>query len=139
MTVKQGSTVKVEYTGKLADGTVFDSSEGREPLEFTVGSKQVIPGFEEGVVGMAVDDTKEIVIEPDQAYGAPREDLVQEVPRERLPPEAQEGSMLAVSIGPGQQIPATVTKLSDETATLDLNHPLAGKTLHFTITLKDVQ
>lgn len=139
MTVKEGNTVKVEYTGKLADGTVFDTSEGREPLEFVVGTKQVIAGFEDGVVGMAVDDTKEIVIEPDQGYGQPREDLVQEVPRERLPPEAEVGSMLAVSIGPGQQIPATVTKLAEETATLDLNHPLAGKTLHFTITVKDIQ
>lgn len=139
MTVKEGSTVQVEYTGKLADGTVFDTSEGRDPLQFTIGQQQVIPGFEEGVMGMAVGDSKEIVIEPDNAYGQPRDDLVQQVPRERLPQEAEVGSMLAVSVAPGQQIPATVKELSDESATLDLNHPLAGKTLHFSITVKDVQ
>jgi len=139
MAVKEGNTVKVEYTGKLADGSVFDSSVGREPLEFTVGEKQVIAGFEDGILGMNVEETKELVIQPEQAYGRLREDLVQEVPKEKLPEGAEVGMMLAVSIGPGQQIPATITKLDEETATLDLNHPLAGKTLHFTITVKDIQ
>ncbi len=135
MVVKKGDKVKVEYTGTLDDGTVFDTNEGKEPLEFEAGSGQVIPGFDKAVVGMEKGEGKEITIKPDQAYGQPDENLKKKVPRESFPEDVkpEEGMMLAMNAPDGRQIPARVDGVGDKEVTLDLNHPLAGKTLNFKI------
>ena len=135
--IKKGDKVKVEYTGKLEDGTVFDSSEGKAPLCFEVGAQQVIPGFEKAVEGMKKDEEKEFTLKVDEAYGPVKEEMVQEIPRDKLPaePEPKEGMMLMMQAPTGQQIPAKVTEVTDTEVTLDLNHPLAGKTLNFKIKL----
>jgi FKBP-type peptidyl-prolyl cis-trans isomerase 2 len=136
-TAKQGDTIQIHYTGTLEDGTVFDSSEGREPLSFTLGQGQVISGFEEAALGMEVGETKKARIEVDDAYGERRDDLVLEVPREQLPDELEVdvGTPLQLQQPDGQAVPVTVTALDDTTVTLDANHPLAGQTLNFEITL----
>lgn len=138
--VKDGDNVKVHYTGKLNDGSVFDSSEGRDPLEFTVGEGQVIPGFEDAVVGMTIGDIKTITIPADQAYGPHHEGMVVEVGKEQLPPEfdPQIGDQLQMQHPSGQVLVVNVTEVSDETITLDGNHPLAGKDLTFDIKLESV-
>jgi FKBP-type peptidyl-prolyl cis-trans isomerase 2 len=126
--------VKIEYEGRFEDGTVFDSSEKHgKPLEFEIGKKQVIPGFENAVKDMKKGEEKEITIKPEDGYGEIREELVKEVPRSQLPPgpELKEGMMLMVSLPNGQQIPAKIVGLAKETVKIDLNHPLAGKTLNF--------
>ena len=129
-----GDTVRVHYTGTLDDGSEFDSSAGREPLEFTLGSGQVIPGFDNAVAGMAVGDTKTVTMGPDDAYGTSDPDLVQVVERGRIPPDiALEVGML-LSAG-GQRL--QVTAFDDESVTLDANHPLAGKALTFALELVD--
>ena len=134
---KSGDTVKIHYTGTLDDGTQFDSSQGREPLEFEVGSGQVIPGFDKAVEGMAVGDSKSVRIEADEAYGPRHEQLVQEVDRSLLPddlnPEA--GMALQSSSPDGQVTQFMVTDVSDESITVDANHPLAGQALSFDIEL----
>ena len=133
--IKKGDKVKVEYTGKLEDGTVFDSSEGKEPLQFEVGAQQVIPGFEKAVEGMKKDEEKEFTLKVDEAYGPVREEMVQEIPRDKLPqdPEPKEGMMLMMQAPTGQQIPAKITKVADDKVTIDINHPLAGKELTFSV------
>ncbi|MBW3022984.1 peptidylprolyl isomerase [Candidatus Woesearchaeota archaeon] len=139
MAVKKGDKIKVEYTGTLDDGTVFDSSERPgQPLEFEVGSGQIIPGFDKGVVGMEKGDEKEIKIKPAEAYGEKNPQMVQKVPKERLPPGVKEGSVLILKAPNGAQIPVQVTKLDDKEATVDMNHPLAGKTLTFKIKIVDI-
>ncbi len=134
---KQGDEVKVNYTGRLDDGTVFDSSEGREPLAFTVGGGQVIPGFEAAVDGMVVGDSKTITIPCAEAYGPYREDMVLTVPREQLPeglnPEV--GQQLQMGQSQENMLIVSVTGVSDESITLDANHPLAGKDLTFDVEL----
>jgi peptidylprolyl isomerase len=139
---KNGDTVQVNYTGKLADGTVFDSSVGREPLEFTLGAGQMIPGFEKAVLGMKVGEKKTVTIPADEAYGPRRDDLVVKVPREKLPsgktPEV--GQQLEVRLPNGNTIIATITNVSDNnTVTIDANHPLAGKDLTFEIELVKIK
>jgi peptidylprolyl isomerase len=131
--VKKGDKVKVHYTGKLDDGTVFDSSEGRNPLSFTIGNNEVIPGFENGIEGMKVKDKKTIKINSDDAYGPVIKELVLEVPRSKLPPqpEPQVGMQLVMRDPSGRQIPARIVKVEKDKVTLDLNHPLAGKNLNF--------
>jgi len=138
--IKNGDRVKVEYTGKLADGTVFDSSQGRAPLEFEVGTGQVIPGFEKAVNGMKKNDNKTFTIPVDQAYGPVKAELEIEVPRNKLPPqpEPQVGFTLIMRSPNGEQIPARITKISKDKVTLDLNHPLAGKDLTFEINIVGV-
>ena len=135
--VKSGDTVKVHYTGKLVDGTIFDCSEGREPLEFKVGSGQVIKGFDDGVTGMAIDDEKTVEIAPEEAYGPVREDMVIAVPKTNIPeninPEV--GMKLQMQQPNGMPLVVTVTNISDEDVTLDANHHLAGKTLVFDLKL----
>ena len=133
----EGNTVKVHYTGKLDDGTVFDSSEGREPLEFTIGQGQMIPGFERGVVGMEVGETRTLVITADQAYGVHRPDGVFELDRSEIPTTIPlEVGMQLQATGPGgQPVTMTVAALSDDKVTMDANHPLAGKDLTFEIEL----
>ena len=135
---KDGDTVKVHYTGTFDDGTVFDSSEKHgTPLEFKLGAQQVIKGFENAVRGMKKGQEKAIKITPEEGYGHPKPELVQKVPREQLPPtpEPKEGMMLAVKLPNGYQMPARISGVTDKEVTIDLNHPLAGKTLNFKIKL----
>ncbi|HEY9633126.1 MAG TPA: peptidylprolyl isomerase [Coleofasciculaceae cyanobacterium] len=137
---KSGDTVKIHYTGKLDDGTVFDSSVDREPLEFTLDSGQVIPGFDQAVLGMTPGETKTEKIPMDQAYGPYREEMVVQVGREQMPPELQPevGQQLQVQQGNGQTIPVVVTEVTEATVTLDANHPLAGEDLTFEIQLVEI-
>jgi peptidylprolyl isomerase len=133
---QNGDTVRVHYTGRLASGDVFDSSDGGEPLEFQIGAGQVIPGFDAGVQGMSVGDKKTIEIEADDAYGQRVEQLVNSIPREGLnlgdtQPEA--GMNLIMHVADGQQIPVQITEVTDTHVTLDANHPLAGEKLIFEV------
>ena len=138
---KSGDTVQIHYTGTLDDGTQFDSSQGREPLEFEVGSGQVIPGFDKAVEGMAVGDNKSVRIEADEAYGPRHEQLVQEVDRSVLPDDLnpQTGMALQSSSPDGQVTQFLVTDVTDDTITVDANHPLAGQALSFDIELVDIK
>ncbi len=139
-TANTGDTVHVHYTGRLDDGTVFDSSEGRDPLAFTVGAGQVVPGFEEAVNGMQVGDSKTVRIAPGDAYGERREDLLLDVPNEQLPEglEPEVGMELGLRGQDGQTMPVRVAAIGDEAITLDANHPLAGEPLTFDVELVDV-
>lgn len=139
--VKANDTVRVHYTGKLADGRVFDSSQDREPLEFTLGQGQIIPGFEKGVIDMAVAEKKTINIPSSEAYGERREDMMQEVPKEQLPPDIKpEVGMGLVSQTPqGQEMRLTVAEVKDETIVVDANHPLAGEDLTFEVELVEIK
>ena len=141
MAVKNGDKVKVEYTGKLDDGTVFDTSEGKAPLEFEVGSGKVIPGFEKAVEGMEKGAEKNLKIESKDAYGDPNPQLVKKIPRTQLPQdqEPKTGMILTVKTPSGQQIPAKITEVTDSDITIDLNHPLTGKNLNFNIKIVDVE
>ncbi len=135
--VKQGDTVHVHYTGTLEDGTVFDSSDGRDPLEFTMGEGKVIPGFEKAVEGLAVGETTNAILPPEEAYGPRADELIMTVPREQLPdgmsPEV--GQQLEMQTQDGQRVPVTVTSVSEDALKIDANHPLAGKALHFELEL----
>lgn len=137
---KEGDTVKVHYTGKLANGEVFDSSEGRQPLEFTIGNGSLIPGFEKGVVGMDVGDTKTIEISPEEGYGERRDELVVEVNKNDFPDTVTPalGQRLQIRQQGSDPIVVTITELKEETVTLDANHPLAGYTLFFDVELVSV-
>jgi len=137
---KAGDTVRIHYTGTLADGTEFDSSRGREPLEFALGSGQVIPGFDNAVEGMSVGDAKSVTIEPDQAYGVHHEQLVQEVPKSALPDdlEATVGMQLQSQAPDGQVMLFVIAAVGDDTITVDGNHPLAGQALNFDIELVEI-
>ena len=136
-----GDTVQVHYTGTLEDGTVFDTSVGREPLEFTLGAGQMIPGFEQGVLGMKLGESKTVTIPPEQAYGPYYEDQVWIVDRAELPPglEPEVGQQLQAGDAQGQSIIVTVTDVSETTITVDANHRLAGKTLIFEIQLVSIR
>jgi len=139
---KTGDTVQVNYTGKLADGTVFDSSEGREPYEFNLGAGQAIPGFDKAILGMKVGEKKTVTIPSDEAYGPHFDDMVVEVPREKLPSniEPKVGQMLEATRPDGEKIGFIITNVSDNgTVTLDANHPLTGKDLTFDIELVKIQ
>jgi peptidylprolyl isomerase len=140
MQAKYGDTVKIHYTGTLADGTVFDSSTGREPLAFTIGSGQVIPGFEEAVMGMVRDEEKSVTIPVDKAYGPRNEQLVFKVPRNQVPPEInpEKGLRLQMQGANNQPLFVTVTEVTDEHILLDANPPLAGKELKFAIHLVEI-
>ena len=137
---KPGDTVKIHYTGKLDDGTQFDSSAGREPLEFEVGSGQVIPGFDKAVEGMSIGESKSVRIEPADAYGDRHEQLVQTVDRTALPEDLDPSvGMRLQSQGPeGQVIELTVTEVSAQSITVDANHPLAGQALNFDVELTSI-
>lgn len=134
---KSGDTVKIHYTGTLDDGTQFDSSQGREPLAFELGSGQVIPGFEKAVEGMEVGEQKSVTIDSDDAYGPHNQQMVQEVPKTALPPdlEPEEGMALQAKGQDGNRVNLTVTAVGEESITVDANHPLAGKDLKFDIEL----
>lgn len=137
---KPGDTVKIHYTGRLDDGTVFDSSANREPLEFTINSGQVIPGFDQAVVGMSIGDSKTETIPMDQAYGPHREEMVLEVSKEQLPPELnpEVGQQLQIQQPNGQSVPVFIADVTDSTVILDANHPLAGEDLIFDIQLVEI-
>ena len=130
--IQTGNTVKVNYTGKLEDGTIFDSSlnEGREPLEVTVGQGQLIKGFEDGLFDMSEGETKTVEIEPSEAYGDVQIELINSVPRANVPEGVQAGEMLQGD-GPMGAVNVKVIEVNEETVVLDANHPLAGKKLTF--------
>lgn len=137
---KSGDTVRIHYTGTLADGSQFDSSAGRDPLEFELGSGQVIPGFDKAVAGMAVGDKKVVEIPSEDAYGPAHEEAVQAVPREQIPAEIplEVGLQLQMQSPTGQVLPVVVTEISETEVTLDANHPLAGKDLTFDLELVSI-
>src|SRR5687768_15953426 len=138
--VKSGDKVKVNYTGKLRNGETFDSSEGREPLEFTVGGGQVIKGFDNGVMGMQVGDKKTVEIAVQDAYGEKQDEMIIEFPKDQFPPEMnpEVGMQLMMNNGAGQQFPVTVAEVREESVVLDANHPLAGQELVFDIELVSI-
>ena len=138
--VKQGDTVQVNYTGRLSDGTIFDSSIGRHPMQFTLGKGQLIAGFEKAVLGMAAGDKKTVVIPVAEAYGPRQDSAVVEVERKNLPPnlDAQIGQRLELTQEDDSTILVTVTGASETSLTLDANHPLAGKELTFEIELVSI-
>ncbi|NVJ46536.1 MAG: peptidylprolyl isomerase [Cytophagia bacterium] len=137
---KAGDSVKVHYTGKLKDGTVFDSSEGREPLAFEVGAGQMIKGFDAAVNGMEIGDTKTAEIPAAEAYGESRQDLIFDVPKSNLPEDLKPevGQQLAMTQPNGQQVPVTVAKVEEDKVVIDANHQLAGKDLIFDIELVEI-
>jgi len=137
---KNGDTVKVHYTGKLDDGSVFDSSKDRGPLEFTIGKGQVIPGFESAVTGMAAGESKSATLPPEKAYGPHRKELMAEVERAQLPEdlEVSVGQRLQVQQPDGQRLVVAVADVGEDKVTLDANHELAGKTLTFDLELVEV-
>lgn len=140
-TAKQGDTVKVHYTGKLKDGTVFDSSvERNEPLEMTLGQGQIIPGFEEAVEGMAPGEEKTVEIPADKAYGPHRDDMVQEIDKSQFPDDVQPepGQRFQVNRPDGQPVVFTVTEVNEQKVQVDANHPLAGKELVFSLQLVEI-
>ena len=138
MKIKKGDKIKVDYEGSFDDGEVFDSSKHGDhshPLEFEVGAGHVIKGFDEAVIGMKKNEEKKITIKPEEGYGERNEKLVREIPRKNLPQDREPkiGVMVNIDLQDGRQVPARIEKVSKEKITLDLNHPLAGKTLHFKI------
>ena len=137
---KKGDKVKVHYHGKLTNGETFDSSAGREPLEFEIGAGSVIKGFDEGVSGMKVGEKRTINIPVDEAYGQRSEDMLIEFPKDRFPKdmEIKEGMQLMMSNGTGQNIPVIVVEVKDDAVILDANHPLAGEDLIFDIELVEI-
>lgn len=140
-TVKNGDTVKVHYTGKLEDGSVFDSSVSREPLKVTLGEGSLIPGFENAVIGMNVGDTTTANIPASEAYGERREDLEVTVEKAQLPEdiEPEVGMQLQLNQPDGQPVPVQITKVEEASIILDANHPLAGKDLTFEIEVVDIE
>lgn len=138
--VKAGDTVHLHYTGTLLDGTTFDSSDGREPLSFVVGSGQIIPGLDVAIPGMKVGDKKVVKIGADDAYGQVSPEMRQAVPREGIPADIplEVGTQLQMQTPDGQAMPVTVVEVDEATVTLDANHPLAGKDLQFDIELMKI-
>jgi len=138
--VKKGDTVKVHYHGKLTNGETFDTSSGRDPLEFEVGGGMVIKGFDDGVMGMEVGEKKTINIPVDEAYGPRSEEMIIEFPKERFPAELQieEGTQLMMSNETGQNFPVIVAEIKENSVMLDANHPLAGEELVFDLELVEI-
>jgi FKBP-type peptidyl-prolyl cis-trans isomerase 2 len=138
--VKSGDTVKVHYHGRLTDGTTFDSSEGRDPLEFQVGSGQVIKGFDDGVSGMEVGEKKTIQIPVEDAYGEKNEDMVVQFPRANFPPDLnpEVGMQLTMTNNEGHAIPVVIIDVKEDMVILDANHPLAGQDLIFDLELVSI-
>ncbi|RMF09903.1 MAG: peptidylprolyl isomerase [Alphaproteobacteria bacterium] len=135
-----GDRVRVHYTGRTDQGMEFESSRNREPLEVTLGQGQVIPGFEAALIGMAEGDTKTVTIPEAEAYGPRRPELVHEVPRSDIPPEIElePGRTLLANTPDGNQLRLEVKAVTDETVTVDANHPLAGENLTFDLEMVDV-
>lgn len=139
--VKENNTVKVNYTGKLSDGQIFDTSEGREPLEFTLGQGQLIPGFENGVIDMKLNEKKTITIAKEEAYGDVNPALIQEVSKADLPQDMtpEVGMGLVSKTQDGRETNLLVVEVKEETIVLDANHPLAGKDLVFDLEVVDIK
>ncbi len=139
-TIKEGDTVRIHYTGTLLDGQVFDSSEGRDPLEFAVGSGQIIPGLETAIPGMAIGDKKRVQVPCIEAYGPINPGMRQQIPREGIPDDIplEPGTQLQMQTPEGQTVPVTVVEVDEATVTLDANHPLAGQDLIFDIEIVSV-
>lgn len=137
---KSGDTVRIHYTGTLEDGATFDSSEGRDPLEFTLGTGQVIPGFDTAVTGMSVGDAKTVNIPPEEAYGAHNPDGLQSFPRANIPADIplEVGTRLQMQTPEGQAMQVVVAEVTEDAVMLDANHPLAGKALTFAIELVEI-
>jgi len=143
MTIKKGDKIKVEYTGTFDDGTIFDSTthgDHTHPIEFEVGAKQLIKGFDDAVVGMTLNEEKSIKIKPEEAYGQRNEELSKEIPRGKLPkePEPKIGMALMMNLPDGNQFPAAIKYVDEDKIVIDLNHPLAGKTLNFKIKVVEI-
>ncbi len=138
---KKGDTIKVHYTGRLEDGSIFDSSKDREPLEVTLGAGSVIPGFDKGLTGMAIGDTKTVNIPADEAYGQIREDMIAEVGKDDFPPDIKPkvGLELELTQEDNNIINVTISKIEDDKITIDANHPLAGKELIFDLEMIEIK
>jgi peptidylprolyl isomerase len=134
---KQGDQVQIHYTGRLTDGSVFDSTEGRDPLQFEAGGSDVIQGVSMGVIGMQEGEERTITVSPEDAYGPRRDELTQEVPRNALPENVEVGDPLRAEAN-GQEIRVWVRDLGEESAVVDANHPLAGRTLEFDLKLVSI-
>jgi peptidylprolyl isomerase len=137
---KQGDTVRIHYTGTLSDGSTFDTSQGRAPLEFTVGAGEIIHGLDRAIPGMSVGDRKTVRVPSDEAYGAHDPKGVQSVPRAEVPDHIplDPGTQLEVQTGDGRRLPVIVTGVTPEEVVLDANHPLAGKDLTFEVELVEI-
>ena len=135
--IKEGNKVTVHYTGKFEDGNVFDTSNGKEPIEFVVGQNQVIPGFEGAVMGLDKGGSTTVTVQPAEGYGEFREDLVLSLPADQVPADAQVGAKLQGQDPTGNMVNVTIKEINENTVTLDANHPLAGKTLTFDIEVVD--
>jgi len=140
MSVEKGDKVKVNYTGKLDNGKVFDTTEGKEPLEFEAGASKVIKGFDDAVVGMEKGEEKQVKIPKEQAYGDRNPALIRKIPKAQLSTdkEPKPGMVLILQTKDGQKIPVKITEVSDTDITIDLNHPLAGQNLNFKIKVEEI-
>ena len=141
MTIEAGNQVSVHYTGTFEDGEVFDSSQGRDPLSFEVGAGQMIQGFDQAVLGMKEGESKKITLAPEEAYGPRNEELLVDIPNENFPEDMklEVGMMLQLTNQQGQPVPATVAEINEENVKMDVNHPMAGKTLNFDIEIVEVK
>jgi peptidylprolyl isomerase len=138
---QSGDIVSINYKGAFADGTMFDSSEGRDPLQFQLGSGQIIRGLDQAVTGMQVGEKKTVTVQPAEGYGERDEARMQDVPRAQLPADipTEPGTQLAMKTEDGQTLPVTVARATEDTVTLDANHPLAGRELTFDVELVDIK
>jgi peptidylprolyl isomerase len=141
MIIEAGNLISVHYTGTFEDGEVFDSSQGRDPLSFQVGAGQMIQGFDQAVLGMKQGENKKITLAPEEAYGPRDEELLIDIPAEQFPDDMklEKGMMLQLTNQAGQPVPATVAEINDESVKMDVNHPMAGKTLVFDIEIVEVK
>jgi FKBP-type peptidyl-prolyl cis-trans isomerase SlyD len=138
--VQDGSIVSIEYTLTGDDGKVIDTSAGKEPLTYIHGAGQIVKGLEQELNGLKVGDQKKVSVKPEDGYGLPNDKAVQEIPREKVPAEAlKEGETLMMKSPDGRAIPIKIAKVNEKTVVVDLNHPLAGKTLHFDVKVKDIK
>jgi peptidylprolyl isomerase len=137
--ITKGNTVEVHYTGRFVDGEVFDSSEGKDPLQFEVGSGQIIPGFENAILGKQIGEKVTVTVSPEQAYGPMREDLVVEVPSDKMPGPVEVGQLLQADGGEGQVVQVIVREVKEDVVIIDGNHPLAGQDLIFEIEVVSIQ
>jgi FKBP-type peptidyl-prolyl cis-trans isomerase SlyD len=140
MTVSDGKTISMEYTLTLENKEVLDSNVGGEPLSFTQGSHEIIPGLETALVGMKAGESKQVTVAPEQAYGEVNPQAIQEVPIDQIPPDARKvGVQLQGKDGQGRMVTPKVTEVKEQVVVLDFNHPLAGKTLYFDVKILDVK
>lgn len=140
MTIAAGNQVSVHYTGTFEDGEVFDSSQGRDPLSFEVGAGQMIQGFDQAVLGMEQGENKKFTLTPEEAYGPRNEELLIDIPNANFPDDMklEVGMMLQLTNEAGQPVPATVAAINEDSVKMDVNHPMAGKTLVFDIEIVEV-